>query len=208
MDINKVNNIQNSLGTAKLIAVTKNQDIEAVKLLFDNGYTEFGENKLQELIKKKEILPNANWHFIGRIQSNKIKQIVHHSVLIHSVSEFRYLQKINDEAGKFNKIQDVLLQLNIANEVTKKGLSKDDLELIINSNFNNVRICGMMVMGDHTDDQVKIEATFKTAKTEFDQLQSKFENFNILSMGMSSDYELAIKCGSNMVRIGTLLFKD
>ncbi len=208
MDINKVNNIQNSLGTAKLIAVTKNQDIEAVKLLFDNGYTEFGENKLQELIKKKEILPNANWHFIGRIQSNKIKQIVHHSVLIHSVSEFRYLQKINDEAGKINKIQDVLLQLNIANEVTKKGLSKDDLELIINSNFNNVRICGMMVMGDHTDDQVKIEATFKTAKTEFDQLQSKFENFNILSMGMSSDYELAIKCGSNMVRIGTLLFKD
>lgn len=208
MNINTVDNIKASLGDATLIAVTKNQKIEDVQSLYDHGYREFGENKLQELIKKKELFGDANWHFIGRIQSNKLKQIVTHAVLIHSVSEFRYLQKIDAEASKIGKVQDVLLQLNIAGEQTKKGLTEDDLELIINSNFKHVRIRGLMVMGDHTTDEAAIRNTFELAKHRFEELKSKFDSFDILSMGMSSDYELAIECGSNMVRIGTLLFKD
>lgn len=210
MNINKVNDIRNSIGdTTTLVAVTKNQSIEDVQVLYDNGYRQFGENKLQELVKKKEIFPDATWHFIGRIQSNKLKAIVANSALIHSVSEYRYLQKINSEAQKIDKVQDVLLQLNIANEPTKKGLTQDDLDAIINEDsFTNINIRGIMVMGDHVEDEATIINTFRVAKETFETLKSNFDSFDTLSMGMSSDYMLAVQNGSTMVRLGTILFTD
>ncbi|WOO88890.1 YggS family pyridoxal phosphate-dependent enzyme [Mollicutes bacterium LVI A0078] len=210
MNINKVNEIRNSIGdNTTLVAVTKNQSIEDVQVLYDNGYRQFGENKLQELVKKKQIFPDATWHFIGRIQSNKLKAIVANSALIHSVSEYRYLQKINSEAQKIDKVQDVLLQLNIANEPTKKGLTQGDLDAIINEDsFSNVNIRGIMVMGDHVDDEATIINTFRVAKETFETLKSDFDSFDTLSMGMSSDYMLAVQNGSTMVRLGTILFTD
>lgn len=211
MNINNTSNIIESIPQGvKLIAVTKNQTIEDVTALHQLGINNFGENRLQELVKKKAIFPDVNWHFIGRIQSNKLKDVVKHAVLIHSVSELRYLEKINTEAAKINKVQDVLLQLNIAGEETKKGISKEQFDYIINnqSAFTNVRVRGIMVMGDHVDDVNAITTTFTQAKQLFDTINDSHPNFDILSMGMSSDYQLAIKCGSTMVRIGTLLFKD
>ncbi len=210
MNINKVYDISNSIGAnTTLVAVTKNQSIDDVQTLYDNGYRQFGENKLQELVKKKAIFPDATWHFIGRIQSNKLKAIVANSALIHSVSEYRYLQKINVEAQKIDKVQDVLLQLNIANETTKKGLTQNDLDAIISDqSLTNVKIRGIMVMGDHVDDKSTITNTFKTAKETFEHLKSDFSSFDTLSMGMSSDYMLAVENGSTMVRLGTILFTD
>lgn len=157
MNINNVKKVLNELdGDKTLVAVTKNQSIDDVKELELLGVNNFGENKLQELLKKKEHFPNANWHFIGRIQSNKIKDMVHNCVLIHSVASIKHLSKINLEASKINKVQDILVQIN---------------------------------------------------NTLFKHLQLQSSNFDILSMGMSNDYKLAIQQGSNCVRIGSLLFK-
>ncbi len=201
-----INNIPSNV---TLVSVTKNQTIEDVTSLYNLGCNNFGENKLQELVKKKELFPEASWHFIGRIQSNKLRDIVKHSVLIHSVSELRYLEKINLEASKIDKIQDVLLQVNIAGEESKKGISNEQFEYIIANQdlFSNVRVRGLMVMGDHVEDETQIKATFDTAKVLFDTVHTTNPDFDILSMGMSGDYKLAIECGSTMVRIGTLLFK-
>lgn len=193
-----------------LVAVTKNQTIKDVTALYDLEISDFGENKLQELLKKQAIFPDVRWHFIGRIQSNKIKQIVNCSYLIHSVSEIRYLDKINSEASKINKVQKVLLQLNLANEETKKGISLEDFnEVINNSNsYSNVEICGLMVMGNHVDNAAIIKTTFDQANSLFKDIYKSNPNFNTLSMGMSNDYQLAIESGSNMIRLGTVLFKD
>lgn len=201
--------IENIPSNVTLVAVTKNQSIDDIKTLVDLGVDNFAENKLQELVKKKLVFPDVKWHFIGRIQTNKIKDIVKHSVLIHSVSELRYLQKIDIEASKLNIIQDVLLQVNIANEDTKKGISSEEFDYIIKNQdtFKHVRIRGLMTIGDHVTDNEVIETTFKSAWQTFNQISKGNKYFNILSMGMSSDYKSAIACGSTMVRIGTLLFK-
>lgn len=193
-----------------LVAVTKNQDIDDVHRLYKLGVANFAENKLQELEKKQLIFPDINWHFIGRIQSNKIKNIVKHSTLIHSVSEIRYLEKINLEAAKLEKKQSVLLQLNLANEQTKKGLSIEDFNFVIDNQklYPNTLICGLMVMGNHVEDNELITETFRAAQKIFKEVNSSSPQFNILSMGMSADYKLAIECGSTMVRIGSLLFTD
>lgn len=209
MNIENTKAIINSINNdVTLVGVTKNQTIEDVTSLYNLGVTNLGENKLQELVKKKQLFPDANWHFIGRIQSNKIKDIVKHSCLIHSVSELRYLEKINLEAGKLDIIQDILIQLNVAGEDSKKGMPMSDFEYIMNSQdqFPNVVVRGLMVMGDHVDDDSVIKNTFDTSKVLFDRYAT--DTFNTLSMGMSGDYQLAIECGSTMVRIGTLLFKD
>ncbi len=210
MNIEKTRQVLETIpNDVTLIAVTKNQEIDDVAKLVELGVTNLGENKLQELLKKKAIFPDVNWHFFGRIQSNKIKDIVANATLIHSVSELRYLEKINVEAEKLGIVQDVLLQLNIAGEQTKKGLS--DLEFnYINEHpqeFKHTRIRGLMTMGDHIDDQEVIKSTFNQAFTVYSEIARTRDNFDTLSMGMSSDYQLAIECGSNMVRIGTLLFK-
>lgn len=208
MNIENTKSIINSINNnVTLVAVTKNQSIEDVNSLYNLGITDFGENKLQELVKKKQLFPNASWHFIGRIQSNKIKDIVKHSYLIHSVSELRYLEKINLEASKLDIIQDILIQLNVAGEESKKGMPLAEFEYVMSNQdtFSNVVVRGLMVMGDHVDDDNIIRSTFNTSKALFDKYETN--TFNTLSMGMSGDYLLAIECGSTMVRIGTLLFK-
>lgn len=210
MNIEKTKKIISNIPTnVTLVAVTKNQTIEDVKTLATLGINNFGENKLQELIKKKQLFPDSNWHFIGRIQSNKLRDIVKHSVLIHSVSEIRYLETINREANKICKTQAVLLQLNIAGEETKKGLTIDDFNYIIDNQhlFPNVLIKGMMVMGNNTSDDTVINSTFKQAHTLFESVNKFNSTFDTLSMGMSGDYQLAINQGSTMLRVGSLLFE-
>lgn len=211
MNIQKTKKLISDIPTdIKLVAVTKNQSIDDVSTLANLGIHDFGENKLQALIKKKQIFPDYNWHFIGRIQSNKLRDIVKNAKLIHSVSEIRYLEIINREAANINKTQAVLLQLNLAGEDSKKGISLPDFNFIIANQqlYPNVAIRGLMVMGNNVDDQAIISATFKQAKSLFDLVNQTNPTFDILSMGMSGDYQLAIEHGSTMLRIGSLLFED
>ncbi len=187
-----------------LVAVSKYYESEKIQKAYNLGFRNFGESKLQDLEKKQEILKDLdiNWHFIGRLQSNKIKKIVLYSDLIHSVSNSKHLEKINLEAEKINKVQNILLQVNIANEHNKDGFSLEEFESIINDvNFNNINIEGIMVIGPHTENEDDINKIFKEAYLLF-----KKHNFKTLSMGMSFDYEIALKNNSNCLRIGKSIF--
>lgn len=189
--------------SVKVVAVTKNRTIEEINNIYSQGCRDFGENKLQELEEKVDSFPDVNWHFIGRIQSKKIPKIVKHSYLIHSISEFKQIEKTNNAAKNINKVQNILLQINISLEETKGGFLVEEIEeaVTLARSLENLNLVGFMVMGDNTNDTIKIEHTFKTAKKLFDHYE-----LDILSMGMSGDYNLAIKCGSNCVRVGSILF--
>ncbi len=193
----------------QLVAVTKMHEKDEIEQLYQLGIRHFGENKLQELVRKKVDFPDCNWHFIGRIQSNKIKQIVRESYLIHSVSSLKHLQKIDDEAQKINKNQNILLQFNLANEQTKAGFNLEDLAHIYDllPSLSATTICGIMIIGNHSDDLNAIEDTFQHGFQLYTHLHSQIDTVNTLSMGMSGDYQLAIKHGSTCVRIGSKLFK-
>ncbi len=210
MNIIKTKNLIKEINQnqVRIIAVSKYQTNEDVQTLIDLEITDFAENTAQNLIKRQSLFPSVNWHFIGRIQSNKIKQIVKCATLIHSVSDLKHLSKIDAEAAKINKVQSVLIQLNLANESTKSGIMLDELEafLLQASQYKNIKLKGLMLIGDHTEDQEKIKATFDLAKSTYDHF-TKIYNFSYLSMGMSSDYQLAIKSGSNTLRLGSILFK-
>ncbi len=187
-----------------LVCVSKYYSHEKIQKAFDLGFNNFGESKLQELEKKKEILKDLDifWHFIGRLQSNKIKKIVLYSDLIHSVSKIKHLEKINIEAEKLDKIQNILLQINLTDEIHKDGFSLKEFEDIIKDlNYKNICIKGIMVIGPHTDDFDKINVVFKKGYEIF-----KKYNLKILSMGMSFDYEIALKNNSNCLRIGKRIF--
>lgn len=187
----------------KIVAVTKNRTIEEISKIYDQGCRNFGENKLQELEQKVDSFEGVSWHFIGRIQSKKIPKIVKYSSLIHSISETKHIIKTNNAAKNLNKVQDILIQINISLEETKGGFLIEELNdaVTLANSLENINLVGFMVMGDNTTDINKIKHTFNTAKTLFDKY-----NLTILSMGMSNDYELAIKCGSNCVRVGSILF--
>ncbi len=211
MNTNNVNRVIGSIpANVSLIAVTKNQSIDDIKSLQHMGIDQFAENKVQQLLEKQKHINNANWHFIGRIQSNKIKKIVEHSTLIHSVSELRYLQSINSYAQKLNKKQQVLIQLNIAQETSKKGMPIEDFYYLLDnlSEFPYVLVCGMMVIGNDSTNTELIKQTFEQSYKIFTTIRKTHNNFTILSMGMSNDYKLAIECGSTMVRVGTALFSN
>lgn len=187
-----------------LIAVSKTKSFEDIKALYDLGQRDFGENYVQELVEKYEQLPkDIRWHFIGHLQRNKVKYIAPFIYLIHSVDGEQLLKEIDKQAEKNNRIIDCLLQVYIAKEETKFGLDENELSLIINASqqFNNIRIRGLMGMASFSDDESIVRKEFKQLKNIFDQY-----NFPILSMGMSSDYKMAIEEGSTMVRIGSLLF--
>ncbi len=200
-------NINNFLELNKkinIVAVSKYYTYEKIIKAYNLGFTNFGESKLQELEKKQEILKDYNitWHFIGRLQSNKIKKIVLYSNLIHSVSSLKHLTKIDTEASKINKKQNILLQINLTDEIQKDGFSLSEFENIIkNNNYHNINIKGIMVIGPHTTDENKINLVFKKANEIF-----KKYKFDILSMGMSFDYEIALKHNSNCLRIGKSIF--
>jgi PLP dependent protein len=193
---------------AILVAVSKLKPASDIEKMYSLGQRDFGENYVQELVEKQAQLPaDINWHFIGHLQSNKVKYIAPFVYLIHSVDSEKLLKEIDKQATKNNRIIHVLLQVHIAEEETKFGFDETELMALDISLFKNVHIIGLMGMATFTDDKEKV-------KREFEHLQKIYTAFaaqkNIalttLSMGMSDDYALAIDCGSNMVRIGSLLF--
>ena len=199
----------------KVIAVSKMQHHDRIKELYDSGYKIFGENKAQEIIDKQQKLPkDIEWHFIGHLQTNKVKFIAPFVSLIHSVDSLRLLSEINKEALKKNKVIDCLLQFHIATEETKYGLNTAEAEGLLNSDiFNqleNVRIVGVMGMATFTENFELVRKEFATLKRYFSLLKDNFfadeDYFKEISMGMSQDYKIAIEEGSTMVRIGTAIF--
>ncbi len=198
-----------------LVAVSKTHLIEMIKEAYQAGQRKFGENKAQELILKAPQLPDdIEWHFIGYLQTNKVRQIIPWANLIHSVDSFKLLQEISKEAVKANRTIGCLLQLYIATEETKFGLDLKEAQELIGlfrtNQLRNVVIRGVMGMATNTEDEVLIASEFKALKSYFDELKAEFfiegDKFDTISMGMSSDYELAIACGSTMVRVGSLIF--
>ena len=202
-----------------LVAVSKTKSIEDIKELYNLGHRDFAENYVQELEEKYKQLPkDIRWHFIGHLQSNKVKQIASFVQLIHSVDSLKLLKEINKQAEKNSRVIDCLLQVYIAQEETKFGLDEEELIEILNLNsselhkLKNVRIVGLMGMASFTDDMNKVREEFKYMKSLYDKVNTQYSIFNvqcsILSVGMSSDYKIAIEEGSNMVRIGSLLFGE
>ena len=196
-----------------LVAVSKTKPVEDILELYTLGQRDFGENYVQELTEKYELTPkDIRWHFIGHLQSNKVKYIAPFASLIHSVDSKKILAEIDKQAKKNNRIIDCLLQIHIAEEETKFGFNENELKELISSDltvYRNVQIKGLMGMASFTDDIQKVRNEFKFLKRLFDKYSSwSIVNyqFSILSMGMSADYEVAIEEGSNMVRIGSLLF--
>lgn len=199
-----------------LVAVSKTKPIEAIKELYDLGHRDFGENYVQELEEKHEQLPkDIRWHFIGHLQSNKVKYVAPFVHLIHGIDSFKLLKEVDKQAGKINRTIDVLLQVHIAQEETKFGLDENELNELTNSSelheLKHVRICGLMGMASFTDDKNKVREEFKYLKSLFEKhtkLQTSNFKLQTLSMGMSGDYAQAIEEGSNMVRIGSLIFGE
>jgi len=196
----------------ELIAVSKTKPNEDLLDLYNVGQRAFGENYVQELVDKAAQLPkDIQWHFIGHLQSNKVKYIAPFVHLIHGVDSEKLLQEINKQALKNNRVIDCLLQVHIATEETKFGFDAESINELIQSGrltqYSNIKIKGLMGMASFSDDQSLLTNEFVSLKQIFDHAAIQLGNeFTILSMGMSSDYALAIKLGSNMVRIGSLLF--
>ncbi|MEE1112562.1 MAG: YggS family pyridoxal phosphate-dependent enzyme [Bacteroidales bacterium] len=202
-------------GNARLIAVSKTKPVEDLQEAYEAGQRLFGENKALEMRDKHEILPkDIRWHFIGHLQTNKVKYIAPFVELIHSVDSLNLLKQINKEAIKNNRVIDCLLQIDIAHEETKFGLEENEAEELLSSEefaeLKNVRICGLMGIGSITDDKNKTKKEFNNLKKYFDKTKNKFFNsksyFCELSMGMSQDFELAIEEGATLVRIGSSIF--
>lgn len=192
-----------------LIAVSKTKPNNMLLEAYQAGQRDFGENYVQELVDKHEQLPNdINWHFIGHLQSNKVKYIAPFVYLIHGVDSFSLLKEINKHAQKNNRVIDCLLQIYIAKEETKFGLDFNEASYLLNSSefkeLKNIRIKGFMAMASNTDDVNQIKKEFASLKT----FSLNYHDLNILSFGMSSDYTLAIEEGSTMIRVGSSIFGE
>lgn len=201
---------------ATLVAVTKNRPLEEIKELYSAGYSIFGENRVQDLVEKFDVLPkDIQWHLIGHLQTNKVKYIAPFVQLIHSVDSLKLLQTIDKEGFKNNRVISCLLQFHVAEEETKFGLNWDEACLLLNSSeykaMKNVQIIGIMGMASNTENQEQVAKEFETLSQFFKTLKrdyfEKAANFMELSMGMSGDYQLAIQKGSTMVRVGSALFR-
>lgn len=199
----------------KLVAVSKTKPNEAILKLYGKGQRIFGENRVQDLVQKHEALPkDIEWHFIGHLQTNKVKYIAPFVSLIHGVDSLKLLKEIDKQAKRNERVIDCLLQFHIAEEDTKFGLDFGEAETLLRSadfqKMRNVRITGVMGMATFTDDMGQVRRELKSLKSIFEKLKSLFfdeaDAFREISMGMSGDYEIAVEEGSTMVRIGTLLF--
>lgn len=216
MSINKENYqkiVQELNDKATLVAVSKTKPVTDIQELYNMGQRDFGENYVQELVDKYEQLPkDIRWHFIGHLQSNKVKYIAPFVHLIHGVDSLNLLKEINKQAVKHNRIIDCLLQIHIAKEETKFGFNESELnELPSLNELENIRVAGLMGMASFSDDMNLVRSEFKNLKAIFDsKAQLSTINFQLstISMGMSSDYKIALEEGSNMVRIGSLLFGE
>lgn len=197
-----------------LCAVSKTKPAEAIMELYNHGQRVFGENKVQELCEKYEVLPkDIEWHQIGHLQTNKVKYMAPFVSMIHAVDSFKLLQEINKQAAKHKRVIDCLLQFHIAQEDTKFGMDRNEVRDLITSlqtnPLPNIRLRGVMGMASFVDDEVQIRNEFKTLKTHFDWLKSEHfqqAEFDQISMGMSGDYPIAIEEGSTLVRLGSILF--
>ena len=193
-----------------LVAVSKTKPVHDILALYQLGQKDFGENYVQELCEKQAVLPtDIRWHFIGHLQSNKVKYIASFAHLIHGVDSLKLLQEINKQAAKNNRVIDCLLQVHIAKEETKFGMDENELEDAISKTYllKHVRVKGFMGMASFTEDMTAVRKEFAYLKTLFNKYKDAVgASFEVLSMGMSSDYAIAIEEGSNLVRIGSLLF--
>lgn len=214
---NNLAKIKSSLPTnVTLVAVSKTKPVTDLMEAYNAGQRIFGENKIQEMTEKWQQMPkDIQWHMIGHVQSNKVKYMIPYVHLIHGVDSLKLLKEINRLAAKWRKKVDCLLQIHIAEEETKFGLDENELEEMLKQvqhdkdQYANIKIVGLMGMATFTDDQIQIKREFLHLKTIFDkhsQLNTDNCQLTTLSMGMSGDYELAIECGSNMVRIGSSIF--
>jgi len=206
---------ETELNSVTLVVVSKTKPVEDIQQAYHAGQRIFGENQVQELVEKHEALPkDIEWHLIGHLQSNKVKYIAPFISMIHSVDSMKLLQEINKQALKNHRVIDCLLQIYIADEETKYGLSFDEaIELLRSdelSELKNIRIRGLMGIATNTDNQKQIKDEFYELDTFFDGIKQSFfrkdDSFDELSMGMSGDYQLAMEMGSTMVRIGSTVF--
>jgi len=194
-----------------LVAVSKTKPIPDLLEAYNAGQRIFGENKIQEMSEKYQQMPkDIQWHMIGHVQTNKVKFMAEFVSLIHGVDSLKLLEEINKQAKKHHRIIPCLLQIHIAEEETKFGLNEEELNELLTSekikNLKNITINGLMGMATFTENQKQIEKEFRFLKTIFDKVQGNHPEFAILSMGMSGDFQLAISCGSTMVRIGSSIF--
>ena len=199
--------IQSIPSTVTLVAVSKTKPVASLFEAHQAGQRDFGENKVQELVDKASVLPqNIRWHMIGHLQRNKVKYIAPFVSLIHSVDSFRLLNEIDKQGKNNDRVIDCLLQVRIAQEETKFGLTFENCNEILNqNNYKHVRIRGLMGMASFTDNQIQIESEFKSLAQYYKQYQDQYD-WDTLSMGMSGDYPLALSCGSTMIRVGSRIF--
>lgn len=211
VDLITYKQILESLGSVVLVAVSKTKPNSDIEALYTAGQRDFGENYVQELVDKQASLPeDIRWHFIGHLQSNKVKYIASFVHLIHGIDSIKLLQEVNKQAIKANRVIDCLLQMHIAQEETKFGLDEEELNNILDQlhTFPHVRVRGLMGMASFTENQEQVKMEFSLLKHYFDTAKARLASpeFDTLSMGMSGDYTLAIEQGSTLVRIGSLLF--
>jgi len=208
---NNIKIIKNSLSdNVIVVAVSKTKPTDEIMKIYDQGHIDFGENKVQELlIKEKELPKNINWHMIGHLQRNKVRSIIPFVYLIHSVDSIRLINKINEEGKKINKEIKVLLQVKISDAVSKYGFNLSEIEKILSSevldNHKYVKVVGLMGMATFSNNETIIEKEFNALQKIYDKYKNTHK-FKTLSMGMSGDYKIAIKNGSNMVRLGSVIF--
>ncbi|MES2003379.1 MAG: YggS family pyridoxal phosphate-dependent enzyme [Bacteroidota bacterium] len=214
VNIEQYKKITSALDNATLVAVSKTKPNEDIQTLYDLGQRDFGENYVQELVDKQAALSNdIRWHFIGHLQSNKVKYIAPFVHLIHGVDSLKLLKEINKQGAKHNRVIDCLLQVHIAQEETKFGMDEAEIAevRVAISELTNVRICGLMGMASFSEDISKVRTEFRSLKELFDRYREwsvVSGQWTVLSMGMSGDYAMAVEEGSTMVRIGSLLFGE
>lgn len=194
-----------------LVAVSKTKPVNDLMEAYNAGQRVFGENKIQEMVEKYHQMPKEiQWHMIGHVQTNKVKYMAPFVDLIHGVDRLKLLKEINNQALKCNRIIQCLLQIKIAQEDSKFGMTADDAEdLLLSSTFNdlkNIKIVGVMGMASFTNNKEQIRAEFETLTSTFERLKQRQSQIEIISMGMSGDFSLAIECGSTMVRVGSHIF--
>jgi len=221
MNVDVARNLHEVLGnlpeTVRLIAISKYHPNEYIEAAYAEGQRVFGESHEQELSKKAATLPkDIEWHFIGHLQTNKVKNIAPYIAMIQAVDSLKLLKEINKHAAKHHRVIKVLLELHIAKEATKYGLTLDACRELLESgewkSLENVRICGLMMMASFTDDEQQIRREFTTAANFFNEVKSRYfagdDSFCERSWGMSDDYKIAIECRSTMVRVGTTIFGE
>ena len=192
------------------VAVSKTKPKEDIEKIYNLGHRDFGENKVQELEYKYNNLPqDINWHMIGHLQSNKVRKVIPIVSLIHSVDSLKLLKVINKESKKFDKVTNCLIQVNISKESSKYGFKESELGFLNQesmSEYQNIKFKGLMGMASFTDSESIIKNEFNNLKNIYNNIRKEIDDFNILSMGMSNDYKIAIESGSNMIRIGSKIF--